>query len=90
LGNALNITAGKISSRSFYNTNRLRNQNTVFLNQVFSGNRAVGLAPRGIGINVAYRPVEAWYLTGGIHDANGSATRGNFGTLDEGQFVYTG
>ena len=82
------ITAGKISSRSFYNTNRLRNQNNAFMNQVFTGNRAVGLAPRGIGINVAYRPDKAWYFTGGIHDANGSGTAGNFGTLDEGQFAY--
>ena len=89
-GNSLNITAGKISPRSFYNTNRLRNQNTTFLNQVFSGNRAVGLPPRGLGVNVAYRPVETWYLTGGVNDANGSATAGNFGTLDEGQFAYIG
>lgn len=89
-GDTLEITAGKISTRAFYNTNRLRNQNVAFLNQVFSGNLAVGLPPRGIGVNVAYRPVETWYLTGGVHDANGSATAGNFGTLSDGQFVYIG
>ena len=89
-GDTLEITAGKISPRNFYNTNRLRNQNTAFLNQVFSGNRAVGLPSRGIGVNVVYRPGETWYLTGGVHDANGSATGGNFGTLGEGQFAYIG
>ncbi len=84
----LEITAGKVSPRSFYNTNRLRNQNVAFLNQVFSGNRAVGLPGRGLGVNIVYRPAATWYLTGGIHDANGTATVGNFGSLSDGQFAY--
>jgi hypothetical protein len=86
----LEVTAGQISPRSFYNTNLLRNQNVAFLNQAFSGNRAVGLPPRGLGVNVAYRPVETWYLTGGVHDANGSATAGSFDALGEGQFASIG
>ncbi|MHC5004491.1 MAG: carbohydrate porin [Planctomycetota bacterium] len=90
LDETLTVTAGKVSPRSFYNTNRLRNQNTTFLNQVFAGNRAMGFPARGIGVNAAYRPADTWYVTGGVHDANGSATAGNFGSVDEGQFAYVG
>ena len=88
LGDRLEITAGKINPRTFYNTNRLRNQNTTFLNQVFTGNRAIGFPGRGGGANATWRSEETWYLSGGVHDANAVTASANLGTLDEGEFAY--
>ncbi|MHC5022778.1 MAG: carbohydrate porin [Planctomycetota bacterium] len=85
---ALEVTVGKLSPRSFYNTNRLRNQNNTFMNQVFTGNRAIGFPGRGPGLNITWRPDESGYLTAGIHDANGQAELEDFSTLDDGEFVY--
>jgi carbohydrate-selective porin OprB len=88
LRDTLEVTVGKLNPRAFYDTNRLRNQNVSFLNQVQAGNLAIGLPGRGIGANLTYRPTRAWYVTGGVHDANGNSTTGDFRDIDELQFAY--
>lgn len=79
---------GKLDPGAFYNTNRLSNVNRSFAHTAFATNLARAFPGEGIGANVTVRPNDGWYVLGGVHDANGSASTGDFRDLDEAEFAW--
>jgi porin len=85
---SLVLSLGKIDAGDFYNGNRLADANTKFTHTFFATNPTRAFPGNGIGLNLAVIPSESWYVSAGVHDANGSKTTGDFRDLDEGEFSY--
>lgn len=80
------LTAGKIDADNFYNEYRYQSDSTAFVSQAFSSNPARGHPGNGLGVNAKWKSEPAWYVTGGIQDANGAKDRSGFHTIDEHEF----
>ena len=80
------VTLGKLDVDNFYNKYRYQSDSTAFMSQAFSSNPARKHPGNGLGINGLYRIGEAWYVTAGVHDANGNKAKSGFHTIDEHDF----
>ncbi|MCC6678292.1 MAG: carbohydrate porin [Phycisphaerales bacterium] len=69
---------GRIDPENLFGGHRLQSANTYFLYKAFSGNPVIAYPGPGIAAAAQVKPVPWFYLTGGITDANGKATIGNF------------
>jgi porin len=77
--------AGKLDPSLIYDGARYVSQNYAFLSPAFSDTPAMPLPGAGLGFAAAVYPSETIYVLGGLHDANGSRTRG-FDSIDKGEF----
>jgi hypothetical protein len=85
----IRIAAGRIDPENLFGGHRLQSANTFFFNKAFSGNVSVAYPGPGLALAGQIKPVDWFYLTAGITDANGSATIGNFqGVFDDLEFLY--
>ncbi|MCP3905252.1 MAG: carbohydrate porin [Planctomycetes bacterium] len=82
------ITAGKIDPANFYNGNRFQSQNVFFMNRAFSQNPARKFSRQSIGVNVRMVPAPDFYVSLGLHDANGKATTTGLNKLDADELFY--
>lgn len=87
-GERLVVSLGKVDAGAYYNTNRLSNVNRTFTHTAFATNIARGFPGEGIAAKLTVRPSDEWYALGGVHDANGSASTGDFRDIDNGEFAY--
>lgn len=82
---------GRIDPENLFGGHRLQSANTFFLNKAFSSNPAVAYPGPGLAGAAQIKPVDWLYLTGGVTDANGSATTGNFDDFfKDGEFLAFG
>jgi hypothetical protein len=86
LNDQLVVTVGKVDVGNFYNKNRYQDDATAFMSQAFSSNPARRHPDNGLGLNVLGRVIKDFYVTGGVHDANGDKDKSGFHTIDEGDF----
>lgn len=85
------FAVGRIDPENLFGAHRLQSANTFFLNKVFSSNPTVSYPGPGLAAAALLKPVEWFYIDGGITDANGSATTGNFeGFFDDAEFLAFG
>lgn len=78
------VTVGKLDVDNFYNKYRYQSDSTAFMSQAFSSNPARKHPGNGLGINGLARVANDWYVTAGVHDANGNKAKSGFHTIDEG------
>ncbi len=79
---------GRIDPENLFGGHRLQSANTFFLNKAFSSNPAIAFPGPGLAAAAQVKPVPWFYLTGGITDANGKATVGNFaGFFEDAEFL---
>lgn len=94
LDGALRLVAGRIDMENYVGGQRMQSANTFFLNKAFSGNPAVAFPSIGLGAGGAVLPVEWFYISGGVADANAHITQTGFNTaFDTGElfsFVEAG
>ena len=84
----LRFALGRIDPENLFGGHRLQSANTFFLNKAFSSNPTVAYPGPGLAAAVQIKPVPWLYIDGGITDANGKATVGNFeGFFDAGEFL---
>lgn len=82
---------GRIDPENLFGAHRLQSANTFFLNKVFSSNAAVYYPGPGLAAAAQFKPVDWFYLTTGITDANGKATTTNFtGFFENHEYLYFG
>lgn len=85
------FAVGRIDPENLFGGHRLQSPNMFFLNKVFAGNPSIAYPGSGLAIAGQIKPVEWFYLTGGITDANGKYTVGNFeGFFEDGEFLAFG
>jgi carbohydrate-selective porin OprB len=84
------ISFGKVNPDDYYNALEYSSPNRTFVNEVVSDNAAMRLPRRGVGVNATVRPDDGWYVSAGVHDANGSPSTGDFRSIDEWEFGYVG
>ena len=65
---------GRVDPENLFGGHKLQSQNLYFLNQAFSTNPTVPYPGSGFAIAAAYKPVDWFYVGGGIDNANGSTT----------------
>lgn len=79
---------GRIDPENLFGGHRLQSANLFFLNKAFSSNPGVAYPGPGLAAAAQIKPVEWFYLTAGLTDANGKATIGNFyGFFDDTEFL---
>jgi porin len=78
------LTIGKLDVDNFYNKYRYQSDSTAFMSQAFSSNPARKHPGNGLGFNALARVANDWYVTAGVHDANGNKAKSGFHTIDEG------
>jgi hypothetical protein len=79
---------GRIDPENLFGGHRLQSANTFFLNKAFSSNVTVAYPGQGLAAAAQLKPVPWFYIDGGITDANGKATVGNFeGFFEDAEFL---
>lgn len=79
---------GRIDPENLFGGHRLQSANLYFFNKVFSSNPTVSYPGPGAAVAAQIKPVPWLYLTGGISDANGSATIGNLeGFIEDDEYL---
>lgn len=82
---------GRVDPENLFGGHRLQSANTYFLNKAFSSNPTVAYPGPGLVAAAQVKPAPWLYVDGGIVDANGSATVGNFeGFFEDGEFLFFG
>lgn len=80
---------GRVDPENLFGGHRLQSANTFFLNKAFSSNPTVAYPGPGLVAAALVKPTEWLYIDGGLTDANGRATVGNFeGFFEEGEYLY--
>jgi hypothetical protein len=64
----------------------MQNLNTSFHNRAFSANSVVASPGHGTTAGVSVRPVDDFFVTAGISNANAQTNINDWSTLDEGEF----
>lgn len=79
---------GRIDPENLFGGHRLQSANLFFLNKNFSSNPAIAYAGPGLAAAAQFKPVPWFYIDGGVTDANGKATIGNFeGFFEDHEFL---
>ncbi|MCC6321476.1 MAG: carbohydrate porin [Phycisphaerales bacterium] len=85
------FAVGRIDPENLFGGHRLQSANFFFFNKAFSSNPTVAYPGPGLAAAAQIKPVDWLYVSGGITDANGKATVGNFeGFFDDGEFLAFG
>lgn len=85
------FAVGRIDPENLFGGHRLQSANTFFLNKAFSSNPTVAYPGPGLAAAALVKPVPWMYIDGGITDANGKATVGNFeGFFKDHEFLFFG
>ncbi|MFG0284202.1 MAG: carbohydrate porin [Phycisphaerales bacterium JB039] len=91
LGDRFRYVAGRVDPENLFGGHRLQSANLYFLNKAFSSNPAVAYPGPGFAAAAQIKPVSWLYIDGGINDANGKATMGNFeGFIEDKEFLTFG
>ena len=88
LDDALTLTLGKLDPNNFYDGHRLGNADRYFSNLAFSFSPASAQPEEGLGVHLLIAPTDQWYLSAGLHDANGRRTKAGFERFGKGEFFY--
>lgn len=87
----ITVTVGKIDQTVFFDHNRVANDETTqFLATPLVNSVAVAFPDNGLGANVWVQPNEWLYVTGGVGDANASATGSPFTSFDGDELFWAG
>lgn len=81
----LSVRIGKVLPFGSYDYFRFKNPKTGFTNASFTLNPSIAWASFGLGAVVDIRPHDDYYLTFGVHDANGTPEGGFDSFFDEGE-----
>ena len=82
---------GRVDPENLFGGHKYQSANNFFLNQAFSTNPTVPYPGSGMAIAAALRPVDWWYVGGGISNANGSTTNITINEFfDEAEFLSFG
>jgi len=85
----LAFAVGKMDPGDFSDVFPLLTAWKAFMSDGQFNNPSVALPQQGLGAVVSARLIERWYLTAGLHDANGLATRWGFDTFFDVREYYT-
>lgn len=72
------LAIGRIDPENLFGGHRLQSANTFFFNKAFSTNPTVAYPGSGFAAVALVKPAPWMYIDGGITDANGKVTVGNF------------
>lgn len=82
---------GRIDPENLFGGHRLQSANFYFLNKAFSSNPTVAFPGPGFAAAAQIKPTPWLYIDGGITDANGKATVGNFvGFFEDAEYLTFG
>jgi porin len=88
-GERYRILVGQMDPGDFSDTYVLLTPFKSFVNDANFHNPTVALPQMGLGIVSRARLLEHWYVSGGLHDANGSPTQSGFDTFFNVREYYT-
>jgi len=88
-GNRLGVVVGRMDPGDFSDVYPLLTAWKAFMNDAFANNPAVALPQQGLGIAAVAGLRGSWYVSGGLHDANGSPTEWGFTTFFDVREYYT-
>jgi porin len=83
------IVLGTMDPGDFSDTYVMLTAYKAFMNDAYFNNPTVALPQQGLGVTGWARFLENWYVSGGLHDANGSPTSWGFDTFFEIGELYT-
>lgn len=82
---------GRIDPENLFGGHRLQSANLYFLNKAFSSNPTIAFPGSGFAAAAQVKPAPWLYVDGGITDANGKTTVGNFeGFFEDNEFLLFG
>ncbi len=88
-GGRLRAIGGVISAISWYNTTAMSSSLMGFQNTGMQSSLSKASPGRGLGFGFGYEFTPNTVMVAGVHDANGTATRSPFDTIEHGEHFYS-
>lgn len=82
----LRFGVGRVDPENLVGATDLQSANTSFLNKAFSTNPTIAFPGAGFGAAATLRPIDSFYLSGGLTNAYGNTTQITIDELDQRRF----